>query len=351
MTLKDILEPGIIVIAFTIGTLLNRRRGYRNEIDDLEANSPQIAEHRNQFAYVKYLKSWPQRLIAEITSDHKLGGTLASKFLAKFPFLLEILYWNLVYWPYQLLRALSAKALHGDDIVFSLAEAHAIEILRVEQILGIAIERSFQQYILDYAPWLISILANIYYSHIVVGVCFVVYTYTYLPLPNFQKIRRTIAVDNFIAFTILSIWRCMPPRLLPEEYGFVDVLHKSAKQGTVWTNNSMQLTIAAMPSLHFGTSLLLAFSLCRYSPHRWLRVVAPLWPAAMLITIIATAHHFVLDAIVGAMVPILGWRINEVLLILEPWEIRILSLLTIEKPSRLPKEITMNSKGEPSRYG
>lgn len=49
-----------------------------------------------------------------------------------------------------------------------------------------------------------------------------------------------------------------------------------------------------------------------------MRIVAPLWPAAMIVTIVATANHFLTDALIGALVPLLGWRINQAVLVLKP---------------------------------
>lgn len=221
---------------------------------------------------------------------------------------------------YQLLRALSARMISGNQAIFDRARDHAIQVLNFEHFLGVDWELSFQQYILNERPGLMPTLARIYYSHICLGIAFLVYMYTFTPARTFQRVRRTIAMDNVFAFFIITLWRCSPPRLLPDEYGFVDVLHKKSATGAgnAWTNNRFQLTIAAMPSLHFGTSLFLAVCIMRFSPHRFLRVLAPLWPAGMLLTIVATANHFLADAAVGAVIPYLGWRYNHVLLRLVP---------------------------------
>jgi hypothetical protein len=160
-------------------------------------------------------------------------------------------------------------------------------------------------------------LARVYYSHIVVGVAFYVYCYTFMSRRQYRKIRRTLALENVIAFVILSLWRCAPPRLLPAEYGFIDVLHKD-NAGSAWTHNKFQLTIAAMPSLHFGNSVLIAFCLLMYSPHVLLRVVAPLWPMIMVLTVVATANHFVLDTVVGVTVIATAYRLNRTMLVLLP---------------------------------
>jgi hypothetical protein len=136
---------------------------------------------------------------------------------------------------------------------------------------------------------------------------------------------------NVIAFVILSLWRCTPPRLLPEEYGFVDVLHRR-DSGSAWTRNKFQLTIAAMPSLHFGNSVFIASCVVGYSPHAFLRVMAVLWPVMMGWTVIATANHFVLDMVVGVVVVGSAYYVNWVMLMLLPVERVLFRLVRLEKP-------------------
>lgn len=78
-------------------------------------------------------------------------------------------------------------------------------------------------------------------------------------------------------------------------------LHRG-NSGSAWTQNKFQLTIATMPSLHFGNSVPIAFCLLRFSPHWFVQVVAPLWPIIMGLTVVATANQFVLDTVVGVIV-------------------------------------------------
>ncbi|KAJ5906329.1 uncharacterized protein N7473_003245 [Penicillium subrubescens] len=127
---------------------------------------------------------------------------------------------------YQGGRAISARVIANSEAVFQKAEHHAIQILSFEHTLRIDIELSVRRFILRKVPRLMDILTGIYYSHIFVGVAFYVYCYTYLPHNKYQAIRRTLALMNIIAFVMLSLWRCTPPRLLPEEFGFIDVLQR-----------------------------------------------------------------------------------------------------------------------------
>jgi hypothetical protein len=268
-----------------------------------------------------------------LPDNSRFRKNFTSRFLTAFPFLIEIGYWNLMYWIYQLARAYSAVKIRDNDAVYDKSQNHAISILSFEQTHHLSIEQPVQKWVREKCPSVFGLLTLIYYSHIVLTVVFLVYTYTYFPRKTFQRIRRTMAGSNLIAFIIMTAFRVMPPRMLPSKYGFVDIFHpKHGDPGSSWTNNKYQLTIAAMPSLHFGTAALISFCLIRWSPHTALRVIAAFWPFAMLFTIVATANHYILDAVVGGTVPLLAWCINDGFLIFRPLEEWIYWLCRTEKP-------------------
>lgn len=69
----------------------------------------------------------------------------------------------------------------------------------------------------------------------------------------FATVRRTLTLTNYLAFTTFVFYPTMPPRLLPEEYGFRDtVRHDNAE--SVWMKGEVVNSLAAMPSMHFGKS-------------------------------------------------------------------------------------------------
>ena len=188
--------------------------------------------------------------------------------------------------------------------------------------------------------------------------------------------RRTMAVCNLLAFIVFTLWPCMPPRLLSDpnvpgkigeearSYGFVDTVHSAKGETSYWTTNKWCNQYAAMPSLHFGYSLLIGMTICSIplaaqhrrsrtlslrlpfsrnkslrlrlpSPRRLLCLVLGIaYPATILVAIIATANHFVLDAVAGACVCALAWTGNRVLLNLLPLEDYFLLLVRIHKPER-----------------
>lgn len=191
----------------------------------------------------------------------------------------------------------------------------------------------------------------------------------------YEARRRTMALCNLIAFVIFTFWPCMPPRLLsdPEyqgekaeeakSYGFVDTVHSGAGESSVWTTNRFcnqygELTallsfisgavhldtdstlIAAMPSLHFGYSLLIGLTIAtlplRPGSAAWRRFALAVggmsYPALILTAIVATANHFVLDAVAGAIVCGIAWNLNGVLLNLLVLEDYFLWVVRIHKP-------------------
>jgi hypothetical protein len=63
-------------------------------------------------------------------------------------------------------------------------------------------------------------------------------------------------------------------------------------------------------------------------------VIGVAYPLTILAAIIATANHFILDAVAGAVVCVLGWRASSILLNLLPVEDHFLWALRMHKPER-----------------
>jgi hypothetical protein len=95
-----------------------------------------------------------------------------------------------------------------------------------------------------------------------------------------------------------------------------------------------------MPSLHFGYSFIIGCSLFLYGKlfAKKVNFLAFLYPATILLAIIATGNHFILDAIGGFFVACFGITLNRVLLYLVPVEQFILYGLHIHKPVRENEE-------------
>jgi hypothetical protein len=261
------------------------------------------------------------------------------------------------------------------------AREHALQVIRIEQRLGIFVEPAVQRWFLA-SPGLMRWTNRAYsFIHIPGTIFFLIILYhlttarprrglkqaTIQPAESqtrserapqfgpalYEKRRRTMAVCNLLAFIVFTAWPCMPPRLLSDpgyvgeyekeakSYGFVDTVHGIDGDSSVWTTNRFCNQYAAMPSLHFGYSFLVGLTIATAPLRRrgrlgWRRLVTAcvgmVYPAIILAAIIATANHFVLDAVAGACACILAWYWNGVLLNLLPVEDYVLATMRIHKP-------------------
>jgi hypothetical protein len=140
----------------------------------------------------------------------------------------------------------------------------------------------------------------------------------------------------------------MPPRLLPQEYGFLDSVGRNNAQ-SVWMSGKYVNSLAAMPSMHFGYSFCIGCTMLYHSGifrktlepgegrksmswQLFYALLAFAYPSWILITIVATANHYYLDALVAFFVVIIAFLCNKVLLLLLPLEDILLWCLRIEKP-------------------
>jgi len=313
-----------------------------------------------------------------------------SRLLKRFPFLVEAWYWALIYWVYQLGRAATALTLVKETV--DVAREHALQLIHLEQRLHLFLELPVQQWFMSH-PTLMHWTNRLYsFVHIPGTIAFLIFLYYVTTTRNrqffdrrsggssspvssqssspdragsssltrrrfgpnvYEARRRTMAMCNLIAFVVFTLWPCMPPRLLSDPnyngehaaeakgYGFVDTVHGTEGESSVWTTNKFCNQYAAMPSLHFGYSFLIGLTIANMpiSGSRgltWKRIaiiIAGLaYPGMILAAIVATANHFILDAVAGAIVCGIAWNANGVLLNLLVLEDYFLWLVRIHKP-------------------
>lgn len=96
-----------------------------------------------------------------------------------------------------------------------------------------------------------------------------------------------------------------------------------------------------MPSLHFGYAFVIGLTIATMpiaasASSIWKRLilvaVGMSYPLTILVAIIATANHYVLDAAAGFAVALAGWHANGVLVNLLPLEDSLYYLLRVHKP-------------------
>src|SRR5688572_27470871 len=116
----------------------------------------------------------------------------------------------------------------------------------------------------------------------------------------YPRFRNWFISVTMIALVIHVAYPLAPPRML-DQHGFVDTLQQYGPRiYTENTNESVANQFAAMPSLHFGWALLIALMFIRIKGTRW-SWVALAHPTITLLAIVATANHYLADAVVAGV--------------------------------------------------
>jgi membrane-associated phospholipid phosphatase len=122
-----------------------------------------------------------------------------------------------------------------------------------------------------------------------------------------------------------------PPRLA--NVGLEDTLRRLSNidigsQATKSYSNP----VAAVPSLHAGWAVGVMIGVLRYSCNRAIRVLAVLYPIAVILTIVVTGNHFLFDAVAGILVMAIGFMVS--FRFLEPRRQRELAPVRASSPCR-----------------
>ena len=96
-----------------------------------------------------------------------------------------------------------------------------------------------------------------------------------------------------------------PPRLVPEA-GFRDTLTELWGADATALAHTVQSPYAAMPSGHVAFAVIVAAGLWMTSGRVALRGAALAYPVLVTVLVLATANHFWLDAIAGALAALAG---------------------------------------------
>jgi hypothetical protein len=192
-----------------------------------------------------------------------------------------------------------AGRLVTDDSV-EVAMANADRLLDVQRSLGATFESAVQGWFLE-VPGAIGLLNRYYVGvHFPITIAFVVWLLVRRPA-WYRPMRNWLIGATVTALAIHVVFPLAPPRMLT---GFVDTLDVYGPD--IYPDDHTQSVanqFAAMPSLHFGWSVIVAVGFVvvvgsrSRSPWRWLALVHPV---ITLLAIVSTGNHYWLDAAVAA---------------------------------------------------
>jgi hypothetical protein len=173
-------------------------------------------------------------------------------------------------------------------------------VLEFERRLGLDIEAAVQDAVLSNHT--LVTLANWVYmwGHWPVVATTLVVLYrrdrrTYLLL------RNAMFVSGGIGLVIFASYPVAPPRLLPDDT-YVDTVTNWSNSYRVLQPPALVNRYAAVPSLHVGWNLLVGVALWLAFRSVVVRAFAVIGPTLMVLAVVATANHYVIDAVLGAVI-------------------------------------------------
>ena len=207
----------------------------------------------------------------------------------------QVLLFGLAYLAYRVVRGMVEGRAGA-------AFQHARDLIQVERTLHFFVEPSVQawasgsHFLMDGASWL--------YVNAQTSVTLAALIYLYLRHNrSFYFVRNMFMIAMVIALVGYVVFPTAPPRFMPE-WGFIDSVSDFTGVHVSHASSSMSALLnpyAAVPSMHVAFALMIGWPLAMLSRRSIVRVVWIIYPFLMTFVIVATANHFILDALLGAL--------------------------------------------------
>ncbi len=196
-------------------------------------------------------------------------------------------------------------ARHAMQPNWAQAFANARRIEAVEEVLGVAWEQSLQRAFLA-IPDLMQAL-NVFYfvGHFLITGIFFVWLYR-RSWDGFRSFRDAFLVATAISVVVHWLFPTAPPRLAGVGLEDTLLVLSGIDIGSP-TSSAFSNPVAAVPSLHAAYALGVGIGLFRYGRSRLVRAAGVIYPPLVILTIVVTGNHFVLDAVAGIAVMCLGF--------------------------------------------
>jgi membrane-associated phospholipid phosphatase len=186
------------------------------------------------------------------------------------------------------------------------ARRNAERIVAAERRLRIHVEPELQQVLLPRTR-LIAVL-NVTYAVANVGltVGWLVRLF-FQRRPEFHRLRRAAVLTTLGAQPVFLLFPTAPPRTLDHLVDTIaEVSGFDLDSGLI---AKLYDPIAAMPSIHVAYAVVTATGIAEASRSPLARRLAPAYPPLVALTVLATANHYVLDAVAGAALGFTGLRL------------------------------------------
>ena len=202
------------------------------------------------------------------------------------------------YAAYDVSRALA----QGREAV---ALANGVFFMNLEKALGIWWEPWIQGRASEFEPFMSSLVWVYTYFHLplIIGAMLWVFTQR---RGAWILYRNWFLAMNFIAVIVFALLPTAPPRMIFTS-GVADINFLHGVRSQIFENGLLANPFAAMPSLHFGYALFIAIMLYSLGRRRSVRYGGFVYALIVLVAIVATGNHFIIDAVAGALVVLAAW--------------------------------------------
>ena len=187
----------------------------------------------------------------------------------------------------------------------AVAMANGMFFLNLEKALGIFWEPWIQGRISAVPPVMSFLVWSYGALHLPIIMGLMVWVFTQRR-SSWTVFRNWFLAINFMAVLLYFLLPTAPPRMIFTS-GVADISYLHGKRPAIFENGFLANPFAAMPSLHFAYALFVALTLFLLARQKWLRAGGFAYPALVLVSIVATGNHFIVDAVASVLVVVAAY--------------------------------------------
>lgn len=234
---------------------------------------------------------WLTAAIALVILGYRARNHVSAASLAR-----EVLLVALAYIAYFTVRGITeggvARAFENAELIMSM-----------ERGLGLSWERGLQERIIDHHE--LVTLANWLYVWGHWPLISVAAIWLFIrDAESYRVFRNAFLISGAFGLVIFALFPVAPPRLADD--GIVDTVGLYSDAYRALQPNGFVNQYAAIPSFHFGWNLLVSIAIVQQVDSVLPRVAAVIVPMVMLLAIIVTGNHYVVDAAAGGAIALIG---------------------------------------------
>jgi hypothetical protein len=185
------------------------------------------------------------------------------------------------------------------------AFSHARWIIAEQRALGIFVEPVVNEWAMA-ASWRIRLFNFVYFwldFPLIVGVGLYLF---WRSRRHYTLLRDALLISGAFALVVYWTFPVAPPRYLPE-WGFVDTMQQFAQLSyQAQSLGPFVNPFAAVPSLHVGWAMLFSIVVFDVTRSWTVRVAGASVLGLQAVAVLATANHFLFDAVAGIAISLLA---------------------------------------------